>query len=62
MTNEEITEEIYYEAHKHGFIDQLHDAMEILRMTHPKLTRYEMVYTAYYDIIKKMGLPPFGVD
>ena len=52
MTNEEIVEEIYYEAHTEGFIGELHKLIKELTFTHPKLTHNERVEKAYH-IIKK---------
>jgi hypothetical protein len=54
MTNEEFVEEIYLEAFEEGFIDQLNVALSTLHYTHPKLSRYERVEKAYYDIRKNM--------
>ena len=54
MTNEEFVEEIYHEAHTEGFIDELNEALKTLHYTHPKLTRYERVEKAYYEIKRNM--------
>lgn len=62
MTNEEITEEIYHDAHKRGFINELRDELDLLRITHPKMDRYDRIHKAYHDIIKKLRLEPFSVD
>lgn len=54
MTNEQIVEEIYYEAHTEGFIDELSKLTKELEYTQPKLTHNERVERAYY-MIKKNG-------
>jgi hypothetical protein len=52
MTNEEIVEEIYFEAHTEGFIEELLSKTKELSFTHPKLTYHERVEKAYYTIKK----------
>jgi hypothetical protein len=52
MTNEEIVEEIYYEAHTEGFISELNNLIRELAFTHPKLTHHERVEKAYHQIKK----------
>jgi len=52
MTNEEFTEEIYYEAHANGFINELRNKIDELKRsidTH-KLPYNEIVYKAYYSV------------
>lgn len=57
MTNEEFTEEIYYDAHKNGFIDELRDEIDRLKMSihHHKLPNHELVHKAYYNIMGTNG-------
>ena len=62
MTNEEFVEEIYHEAFEEGFINELNTALSTLRYTHPKLSRYEMVEKAYYDIKKNIKSTSNSVD
>ena len=52
MTNEEITEEIYYEAHANGFIDELRQKMDELKRSveYHKLPHHEMVHKAYHMV------------
>jgi hypothetical protein len=52
MTNEEIMEEIYYEAHYLGLIDELHLAVKTLHFEQPRLTQYEKVDIAYSRLKK----------
>jgi hypothetical protein len=52
MTNEELIEEIYYEAHTEGFIGELNDLIREFGFTHPKLTHHERVEKAYNQIKK----------
>jgi hypothetical protein len=47
MTNEEIMEEIYHEAHYLGFIDELHLAVKTLHYEYPRLSQSEKVDIAY---------------
>lgn len=53
MTNEEFTEEIYYEAHLNGFIDELRVEINRLKTnlnTH-KLPTHELVHKAYHNVV-----------
>jgi hypothetical protein len=52
MSNEEIMEEMYHEAHYLGFIDELHLAVKILHLEHPKLSQSEKVDMAYRKLKK----------
>jgi hypothetical protein len=47
MTNEEFTEEIYHEAFREGFIDELRREIERVR---PDLSHSERVQIAYYGL------------
>lgn len=47
MTNEEFTEEIYFEAYKEGFIDLLRS--EINKID-PNLSHSDRVQLAYYSL------------
>lgn len=53
MTNEEFTEEIYYEAHSQGFIEELREEIDKMRNSihHYKLPHHELVHQAYYNIV-----------
>jgi t-SNARE complex subunit (syntaxin) len=53
MTNEEITEEIYFEAHTKGFIKELRAKVDEFKVSihYHKLPHNEMVYKAY-NIVK----------
>jgi hypothetical protein len=50
MTNEEITEEIYFEAHAKGFIEELRAKVDEFKVSihHYKLPHNEMVHKAYF--------------
>lgn len=52
MTNEEYTEEIYYEAHSQGFIEELRAEIDRLKKSihHYKLPHHDLVHKAYYSI------------
>lgn len=52
MTNEEITEEIYHEAYSQGFIDELRQKMDELKLSveYYNLPHHEMVYKAYHMV------------
>lgn len=56
MSNEEITEEIYYYAHANGFVDELNQRVNKLRHTEPNKTLHDRVYNAYTRIIEKKNL------
>jgi hypothetical protein len=55
MTNEEITEEIYYEAHTNGFIDELRAKVDEFKVSvhYHRLTHHEMVHKAYHTVKPK---------
>ena len=61
MTNEEITEEIYHDAFERGFVDQLNEAIGILRVTEPRMDQHDRVYKAYHDVTKNMGIETVNV-
>ena len=52
MTNEEFTEEIYYEAHANGFIDELRAEIDRLKnnVKYYKLPYHDLVHKAYYYV------------
>jgi alpha-D-ribose 1-methylphosphonate 5-triphosphate synthase subunit PhnI len=52
MTNEEYTEEIYYEAHSQGFIGELRAEIDRLKASidHYKLPHHDLVQKAYYSV------------
>ena len=52
MTNEEYTEEIYYEAHLQGFIEELRAEIDKLKTSihHYKLPHHDLVHKAYYSV------------
>lgn len=52
MTNEEITEEIYHEAHANGFIEELRQKIDEFKVCvhNHKLPHHEMVHKAYYMV------------
>jgi hypothetical protein len=52
MTNEEITEEIYYEAHANGFIKELRAKVDEFKVSvhYHKLPHHEMVHKAYHMV------------
>jgi hypothetical protein len=58
MTNEEIMEEIYHEAHYLGFIDDLHLAVKTLHYEYPRLTQCEKVDIAYNRLKKENKTNP----
>lgn len=57
MTNEEFTEEIYYEAYSQGFIEELRNEIDRLKMCvhYYKLPHHELVHKAYYNITGTNG-------
>ena len=52
MTNEEHMEEIYYEAHTQGFIDQLRQAINEITNTIQKISHNDAVFMAYDTLLK----------
>ena len=52
MTNEEFTEEIYYEAFTKGFIKELRAKVDEFKFCvhHHKLPHHEMVHKAYHMV------------
>lgn len=50
MTNEEFTEEIYYEAFNEGYIDELRTRISSIDTIKPGLPHWEKVQLAYYSL------------
>jgi|GEM_PF-4349526 hypothetical protein len=55
MTNEEFTEEILFEAHTEGFIDELRTYINNLPIIDQKLPFNEKVQIAYKILMDKRG-------
>lgn len=52
MTNEEILEEIYFQVHKSGIINEfINEVNKLLKLT--KQTLYEIVNKVYYEFVSK---------
>jgi hypothetical protein len=47
MTNEQILEELYFKAHKNGFIDNFRSEIEILRKENKSASHLELAECAY---------------
>jgi hypothetical protein len=47
MTNEEILEEIYFKAHKKGFIDKFREEVDKLKLERSDLSRVDVAQRAY---------------
>ncbi len=47
MTNEQILEELYFKAHKNGFIDNFRSEIEILRKENKSASHLELAEFAY---------------
>lgn len=61
MTNEEHMEEIYYEAHTLGFIDQLRQAINDITNTIQKISHNDAVFMAYDNLLKS-GVIAYSAD
>jgi hypothetical protein len=47
MTNEEILEELYFKAHKHGFIDKFRNEIDKIKVERSDLSRVDVAQKAY---------------
>jgi hypothetical protein len=52
MTNEELLEELYYEVHNKGLIDQFRQEIDSLKVVRQNLTHLELAEVAYEKIVK----------
>jgi len=47
MTNEELLEELFFKAYEKGFFNEMHDLIQELKISYPKMGRVDLAQIAY---------------